>query len=163
MRRSRSRTQRRGDAGFKGRAQEADEGAPPPRARGRRGLHPQRGSAKFSADDDTAKKIHGWASEVYPAVGEYDAQSFTRALGAAEVALGGGLLLPFVPSWLVGLGLAGFSGGLLNLYLKTPGMRQEGSFLPTSEGTALAKDVWMAGIAAMLLFDRESWFRRRRR
>ncbi|HMK99969.1 MAG TPA: hypothetical protein VK428_07275, partial [Acidimicrobiales bacterium] len=78
-------------------------------------------------------------------------------------ALGGGLLLPFVPSWLVGLGLAGFSGGLLNLYLKTPGMRQEGSFLPTSEGTALAKDVWMAGIAAMLLFDRESWFRRRRR
>jgi len=120
------------------------------------------GLSKFSADDDTAKKIHGWASEVYPAVGEYEPQSFTRALGAAEVALGGGLLLPFVPSWLAGVGLAGFSGGLINLYLKTPGMRQQGTVLPTAEGTALAKDVWMAGIAAMLLLDRESWFRRRR-
>jgi len=45
------------------------------------------GVAKFDADDETAKKIHSRASDVYPAVGEYDPQTFTRALGTAEVAL----------------------------------------------------------------------------
>ena len=46
-----------------------------------------------------------------------------------------------------------FSGGLVGMYLKTPGMREEGSLAPTQDGTALAKDVWMLGIGASLLMQ----------
>lgn len=119
------------------------------------------GLSKLDADDDTAKRMHATASEVYPFVADMDPRSFAKALATGEVALGGSLLLPFMPSWFVGLGLAGFSGGLVNLYLRTPGLTQEGSVRPTSNGIAMAKDVWMLGIALGILLDRETWFRRR--
>jgi hypothetical protein len=32
-------------------------------------------------------------------------------------------------------------------------MRQEGSLKPTQQGTAIAKDVWMLGIAAGFVLD----------
>lgn len=116
---------------------------------------------KLDSDDDTAKRLHGFASQAYPLVADMEPRTFLRALTAGELALGGALILPFVPSWLAGLGLAGFAGGLLNLYAKTPGLHRQGSLRPTADGRALAKDVWMLGIAAMLVLDRESWFRRR--
>lgn len=119
------------------------------------------GIDKLDADDDTAKRLHSAASEVYPFVADMDPRSFTKGLAAAEVALGGSLMLPFMPSWLVGLGLAGFSGGLVNQYLRTPGMTQQGSVRPTRDGMAMAKDVWMLGIALGIVLDRETWFRRR--
>jgi hypothetical protein len=62
------------------------------------------------------------------------------------MALGAALLIPVVPTALAGAGLAAFSAGLVGLYLKTPGMRQEGSLAPTKDGTGIAKDVWMLGI-----------------
>jgi hypothetical protein len=114
------------------------------------------------SDEETAKRVHHLAAETYPFLADVDPGTFLRALGAAEVVLGGSLLAPFVPSWLVGLGLAGFSGGLLNLYLHSPRMRREGSVRPSPEGKALAKDVWMLGIALSLLLDSGSWSRRRR-
>lgn len=46
-----------------------------------------------------------------------------------------------------------FSAGLLTLYLKTPGMRQEGSVRPTEQGNGLAKDVWLLGTGLTLLLD----------
>jgi hypothetical protein len=46
-----------------------------------------------------------------------------------------------------------FAGGLLGLYARTPGMRKEGSIFPSRDGTALAKDVWMAGIGLGLVID----------
>lgn len=120
------------------------------------------GMEKLDADDDTVKRLHGFASQVYPFVGEMDPPTFVRSLAATELAVGSALVLPMVPSWLAGIGLAGFAGGLVNLYLKTPGLHRERSIRPTSDGRALAKDIWMLGIAAMLVLDRESWFRRRR-
>jgi hypothetical protein len=45
------------------------------------------------------------------------------------------------------------STGLLGLYLRTPGMRQEGSIRPTEQGLVLAKDVWLLGIGASLLVE----------
>jgi hypothetical protein len=121
------------------------------------------GLEKLDADDDTAKRLHRTASETYPFVADMDPPSFVKALGAGELALGTALVFPFVPTWLVGLGLAGFSGALVNLYAHTPGMRREDSVRPTSQGRPMAKDVWLLGIGLMLLLDRESWFRRRRR
>ena len=58
-----------------------------------------------------------------------------------------------VPSALAGAGLAAFSGGLLGLYARTPGMRKEGSPLPTQQGIPIAKDVWMLGIGLGLVID----------
>jgi hypothetical protein len=62
-------------------------------------------------------------------------------------------LLPVVPTAVAGAGLAAFSAGMLGLYLRTPGMRQDGSLRPTQQGTAIAKDVWMLGIAAGFIVD----------
>jgi len=67
------------------------------------------------------------ATGAYPFLGTMKPQDFARLLGAGEVAVGSALLLPVVPSGVAGALLTGFSGGLLGLYIKIPGMRQEGS------------------------------------
>jgi hypothetical protein len=82
------------------------------------------GVSKLGAGEETAKGLHGIAAAAYPFLGKLDAQTFTRLLGAGELTLGASLLLPIVPTALAGLGLAGFSAGLLGLYLRIPGMRQ---------------------------------------
>ena len=71
-----------------------------------------------------------------------------------EVILGAALLTPVVPAALAGAGLTAFSAGLLGLYLKVPGMRQQGTLKPTQEGQAIAKDSWLLGIGLALLLDR---------
>jgi hypothetical protein len=111
------------------------------------------GIGKLSADEETAVQLHGFASGTYPFLKKLKPADFVRLLGATEVALGAALLIPVVPAAVAGAGLAAFSGGLLGLYAKTPGMRKEGSLLPTQHGTALAKDIWMAGIGLGLMID----------
>jgi hypothetical protein len=79
--------------------------------------------------------------------------SFARLLSASEIALGSALLLPAVSPQLAGAGLTAFSGGLLGLYLRTPGMTKQDGIRPSQQGTALAKDVWMLGIGLGLVID----------
>ena len=111
------------------------------------------GVSKLGAGEETAKGLHGMATAAYPFLGKLDAQTFTRLLGAGELALGSSLLLPIVPTALAGLGLASFSAGLLGLYLQIPGMRQNGSLRPTAQGTPLAKDAWLLGIGLSFVLD----------
>ncbi len=111
------------------------------------------GIVKLMGDEESAKQLHGFATGTYRFLKDMKPQDFTRLLGAGEIALGAALLIPVIPAFLAGAGLAAFSGGLLGLYAKTPGMRQPGSPLPTQEGTALAKDVWMTGIGLGLMLD----------
>jgi hypothetical protein len=111
------------------------------------------GLTKLSADDDTAKGLHSMASDVYPVVETTQPQTFTKTLAVGEIAVGSALLLPFVPSWLAGAALTGFSGALVRLYLKTPGMTKEDGIRPTKQGTPLAKDFWMLGTGLGLLID----------
>jgi len=111
------------------------------------------GVSKLGADEETAKRLHGMATAAYPFLGKLDAQTFTRLLGAGEITLGASLLLPIVPTALAGLGLAGFSAGLLGLYLRIPGMRQNGSLRPTAQGIPLAKDAWLLGIGLSFVVD----------
>jgi len=61
--------------------------------------------------------------------------------------------LPFVPAGVAGVALTAFSAGLLGLYLRTPGMRHEGSLRPTEQGIPLSKDVWLVAIGASLVID----------
>jgi hypothetical protein len=111
------------------------------------------GIGKLSADEAAAAQIHGFAAGTYPFLNKLKPRDFVRLLAATEITLGAALLIPVVPAALAGAGLAAFSGGLLGLYAKTPGMRKQGTPLPTEQGTALAKDVWMAGIGLGLMID----------
>ncbi|OBK88252.1 hypothetical protein [Mycolicibacter sinensis] len=104
-------------------------------------------------DEQTAQQVHGMASGTYPFLSSIDPMAFTRLLGYAEAALGAALLTPVVPSMLAGAGLVAFSGGLLGMYLRTPGMRREQSLRPTPDGIPLAKDSWMLAIGAGLILD----------
>jgi hypothetical protein len=66
--------------------------------------------------------------------------------------VGSALLLPISPR-IAGLGLTTFAAGLMGLYLKTPGMRLDGSIRPSQQGTAIAKDVWLLGSGLSLVLD----------
>jgi hypothetical protein len=121
------------------------------------------GLGKLSADEQTAAQLHGFAAATYPFVGKLKPADFARLLAVSEIALGSALLVPVVPAGVAGAGLVAFAGGLLGLYARTPGMRKEGSIFPSQEGTALAKDVWMAGIGLGLVIDELADRRREKR
>ncbi|GGX26730.1 hypothetical protein [Streptomyces noursei] len=104
------------------------------------------GLTLWRADEETAASVHGTATTAYPFLSALPAEQFTRLLAATEIAVGGALLAPFVPTRLAGVALTGFAGGLVGLYLRLPGMRRPGSLRPTESGLPLAKDVWMLGI-----------------
>jgi hypothetical protein len=109
------------------------------------------GLEKWKADDETAERLQNFASGAYPVVKRVEPQQFAKALGTAEAALGGALLSPFVSPATAGLALGAFSGSLLNLYWKTPGLHRQHDPRPTPDGIPLAKDSWMAGVAGALL------------
>ncbi|MFH9729866.1 hypothetical protein [Streptomyces sp. NPDC017260] len=111
------------------------------------------GLAKRGADEQTASMLHGMAKNAYPFLGRVRPTTFVRLLSAGEMALGAALLLPVVPTAVAGAALTAFSAGLVGLYLRTPGMREEGSLRPTQEGTALAKDTWMLGVGVGFVVD----------
>lgn len=111
------------------------------------------GLSKQGLEGQAAEGVHAMAVGALPALQRIPPQRFARILSTGEIALGAALLTPFVPSALVGAALAGFSAGLIQLYLKTPGMRQPGSIKPTQEGIGLAKDVWLLGAGLTLLLD----------
>ena len=109
------------------------------------------GLGKRGADAEAAAGMHGFAAGTYPFLKNLEPQQFARTLSTAEIAVGALLLTPFVPTALAGAVLTGFSGGLLGLYLKTPGMRKPGSLAPTEQGLAIAKDSWLMGIGIGLM------------
>ena len=111
------------------------------------------GLSKRNLDPEHAAGLHGMARGAYPFLGKIEPQQFAKLLSAAEITLGAALLAPVVPTALAGAGLAAFAGGLVGLYLKTPGMRKEGSLAPTQQGIGIAKDVWMLGIGLGFVAD----------
>jgi hypothetical protein len=111
------------------------------------------GLSKAVADEATAAQLHGFATGTYPFLGNLDARRFTRLLSATETTIGVALVLPVVPAGLAGAALTAFALGTLGLYLRTPGLRKEGSLRPTEQGTAVSKDIWIVGIGLALVID----------
>jgi hypothetical protein len=109
------------------------------------------GLGKRGVPAEAAAGMHGFATGTYPFLKSVPPEQFVKGLSTAEIVIGGALLTPFVPTAVAGALLTGFSGGLLGLYLKTPGMRKPGSLAPTDEGLSLAKDSWLVGIGIGLL------------
>ncbi|WP_202613672.1 hypothetical protein [Ornithinimicrobium cerasi] len=108
------------------------------------------GLNKLKADEEGQEQMHGWASSVYPMFKDMKAGDFTKLLGYGEIGVGALLLLPTVPSAIAGGALAAFGAGLTGMYLKTPGMTESDGVRPTTEGTSLAKDVWLVGAGLTL-------------
>ena len=111
------------------------------------------GLSKAGADEATAAQLHGFATGTYPFLGKLDARRFARLLSAAETAIGVALVVPVVPPGLAGAALTAFALATLGLYLRTPGLRKEGSLRPTQQGIAISKDIWMVGIGLALVID----------
>ncbi|GGQ04633.1 hypothetical protein [Streptosporangium pseudovulgare] len=111
------------------------------------------GLSMAAANGERARQTHGMAAGTYPFLKDLDPEEFTRWLAKSEIALGAALLLPVVPSALAGAALAAFAGGLMGLYLRTPGLRRQGSLRPTPEGIGIVKDVWLLGIGAGLVAE----------
>jgi hypothetical protein len=104
------------------------------------------GLGKRGVGPEAAAGMQGFAAGTYPFLKSIPPQQFAKGLATTEIALGALLLTPFVPTAVAGAALTAFSGGLLGLYLKTPGMRKPGSLAPTEQGLPIAKDVWLLGI-----------------
>jgi hypothetical protein len=112
------------------------------------------GYGKRDLDKDSAAGLQKMAGRVIPPVSQLEPEVFGKLLSYAEMTLGAALLVPFLPSRLVGVGLGLFSGSMLTMYFRTPGMTEGDGIRPSQKGTALAKDVWMFGIAVALMLDR---------
>ncbi|WP_344320733.1 hypothetical protein [Streptomyces macrosporus] len=111
------------------------------------------GLSKIDVGEEAAGGLHGFAAGTYPFVKQMEPRRFVGILSKTEIGLGAALLLPVVPAAVAGAGLTAFSLGTLGLYLRTPGMRREGSLRWTEQGLPLAKDVWMLGIGVSLVID----------
>ncbi|MET7752777.1 hypothetical protein [Micromonospora sp. NPDC005367] len=111
------------------------------------------GLTKRNLEGEAAQATHSMAVGAMPQLRQIPPDRFAKVLSYSELALGAALLVPLVPSALVGLGLTAFGAGLVQLYLKTPGLRQPGSVRPTEAGSALAKDVWLVGAGLTLVLD----------
>ncbi len=110
------------------------------------------GLGKRHLSEEAAEGLRDMGAVGVPQLKKVPAKQFGTALAYGELGLGAALLTPVVPGWAAGLALGAFSGGLLNMYHKTPGLTIDG-IRPTQAGTAIAKDVFLLGIAGALVLD----------
>ena len=111
------------------------------------------GIGKLGMPAEMAAGLQGMAAQGVPPLAKLTPEQFAKFLSYGEIAVGASLLLPFVPTKLAGLALAGFSGSMVSMYLRTPGMTQDDGVRPTQDGTAVAKDTWLLAIAAALVLS----------
>ena len=111
------------------------------------------GYAKRGLDAESAAGMQDMAASVVPQAAKLRPEQFGKVLSTGEMALGAALLLPFVSPLKAGLALSAFSGGLLSMYARTPHMTLDDGIRPTSDGTPVAKDVWLLGTGLALLAD----------
>lgn len=111
------------------------------------------GIGKLSLSEEEAEGLQQMAANGVPVLADMSPEAFRRFIAVTEIGVGALQLIPKVPGWLAGSALSAFSAGLLNMYLNTPGMTQEDGVRPSSDGTAVAKDVWMLGAGASMIID----------
>ncbi|WP_395105864.1 hypothetical protein [Actinomadura sp. SCN-SB] len=111
------------------------------------------GLEKWGAAEEAAQGYHGMAVGAFPFLEKVPPARFLRLLSITEIVVGSVVLAPFVPSAVAGAALTGFSGGLVGLYLRAPGLRKPGSIFPTQSGVPIFKDFWMLGIGLNLIAD----------
>src|SRR5699024_6153541 len=113
------------------------------------------GYTKLSLDSDGAKGLQEMAVNASRQSASLEAEAFGKYMAAGELTLGAALLTPCLPSRLVGLVLTVFSGSLVWMYLRTPGLPESDGVRTSQQGTAFANDIWLAAIGLALLLDRK--------
>lgn len=108
------------------------------------------GIGKLGIDEGTAGYLQQAAAKGIPAVSQMSAKQFGQFLTYGEIAVGGALLAPFVPTRVAGLALTTFASGLVAAYFRTPEMTKDDGVRPSEEGMTLAKDIWLLAIGAAL-------------
>jgi hypothetical protein len=121
------------------------------------------GLSKRDAGEQAAQGLHGFATTAYPEFKDTPPDKFVNMLSTGEIAVGALLLTPIVPTAVAGLALTTFAGMMGRLYLRGPGLREEGGLRPTDQGVPIAKDVWMLAMGAALTMDGMGDRRRRRK
>ncbi len=110
------------------------------------------GLGKRGLPVEAAAGMQDMAANGLPFVKQVGPETFGKALSTGEIALGAALLAPVVPSTVAGAALAAFGGGLVQMYLNTPGLTAEGSKVrPSQDGVGIAKDIWLVGAGLTLV------------
>lgn len=109
------------------------------------------GIGKLGLPAEAAAGLQAMAAKGVPALGKMTPEQFAKFLSYGEIAVGGALLLPVVPTRVAGAGLAVFSGALMAMYFRTPELTEADGIRPSQEGTAISKDSWLFAIAAALM------------
>ena len=78
------------------------------------------GISTLGMDAGTAEALRGMAAQGVPVLGKLTPEQFAKFISYGEIAVGASLLLPFVPTKVAGLALAGFSGSLVSMYRAPP-------------------------------------------
>lgn len=110
------------------------------------------GIGKLGMDEESAAGLQQMAANGVPMVEEMTPAQFGKFLSYGEIAVGAALLLPFVPTRLAGAALTTFSAGLVANYFAIDSMTQDDGIRPSEDGTAVAKDTWLAAIGLALMF-----------
>jgi uncharacterized membrane protein YphA (DoxX/SURF4 family) len=113
------------------------------------------GINKTSMDEGTSNFVKGMAASGIPALANLTDAQFKKFISAGEITVGSALLLPFVSNKVAGVALGTFAAGLLTMYFRNESMTQEDGIRPSQDGTPLAKDMWLAAIAAGLFFSKK--------
>lgn len=109
------------------------------------------GIGKLGIDEEGAKGLQDFAGTALPFVKKVPAKIFGRVLAGAEVATAAALLTPLVPNRVAGAALTAFGAGFTAMYLRTPGLTEEGSVRPTDQGLPMLKDTWLLGTGLALM------------
>lgn len=111
------------------------------------------GFTKRSLDVEGATGLRDQAANAFSVLKRVNPVLFGKLLSSSEILLGTALLAPVVPTWVAAAGLSGFSGALMRVYLKTPGMTLEDGIRPAPAGMGIARDVFMLGSALGMLVE----------
>ncbi|MDO5492180.1 MAG: hypothetical protein Q4F53_01025 [Nesterenkonia sp.] len=109
------------------------------------------GIGKLNLPEEAAESLQAMAVKGVPPLEKLTPAQFAKFISYGEITVGAALLTPFVPNRVAGAALAAFSGSLLSMYFNSPEMTEEDGIRPTQDGTPVAKDSWLAAIAAVLL------------
>ena len=110
------------------------------------------GVGKLRPSENGSPDVHAVAAADYPFLEQLAPEQLTKVLGAAEMMLGGALLVPVVGDGVAGVGLTAFAGAMIGLFAKGQGEHREGP-VPEHRGAALARDIWLLGIGLRLVAD----------
>ena len=110
------------------------------------------GIGKLGLDEESAAGLQQMAANGVPFVEEMTPAQFGKFLSYGEIAVGAALLLPFVPTRIAGAALTTFASGLVANYFSIDSMTKDDGIRPSEDGTAVAKDTWLAAIGLALMF-----------